>query len=98
MYQDIERAIRGRKLIRVNYPPGVRVVEPHTYGLNTNGNELLSVYQVSGASNSGEPGGWRLFRVDRIASLDVLSENFSGPRPGYARGDSRMTREIFAEL
>ncbi len=51
MYQDIERAIRGRNLIRVNYPPGVRVVEPHTYGLNTDGNELLSVYQVRDSLN-----------------------------------------------
>ena len=98
MYRAIETAIRDRKLITVNYPPGVRVVEPHAYGSNTDGSELLRVYQVSGASHSGEPTGWRLFRVDRIGSLEVLSETFSSPRPGYTRGDSSMTREIFAEL
>ena len=84
--------------MRLNYPPGDRIVEPHVYGTNTQGNELLRAFQVNGASASGQHNGWKLFRVDRIISMTVLAEVFNGARPDYKRGDRAMTYQMFAEL
>ena len=96
--ESIIRAINGKRLIKLVYSPGARVVEPHTYGINVHGNELLRAFQIRGASSSGERRGWKLFRLDRIASMAVLSDEFQGPRQGYVRGDRAMTQQIFAEL
>jgi hypothetical protein len=98
MNSSISIAIRERLKLQLIYDWGHRVVEPHAYGVGEEGQELLRVYQVGGASQSNEPIGWKLFRVDEIRSLQVLSETFSGARPGYKRGDKAMTRRIYAQL
>lgn len=98
MNLSIVTAIQERQLIKLDYAPGERLVEPHAYGRNVHGNELLRAFQVSGASASGEHRDWKLFRVDRIDSLIVLEEKFDEPRPGYRRGDSAMEEEIFSQL
>jgi hypothetical protein len=58
----------------------------------------VRVFQISGASDSGEPYGWKLLRVDEIRGLDILEEHFSGPRSGYKRGDKAMDKQIYCEL
>ena len=94
----IMQAVTGKHLIQLSYPPGLRIVEPHAYGVDAHGNELLRAFQVSGVSASGEPSDWKLFRVDRIISLTMLPEFFEDARPGYRRGDSAITKEIYVEL
>jgi len=91
-------AIRGHRLLRLNYHWGHRVVEPHAYGLNDNGHELLRVFQVSGASESGEHHGWKLLRVDEIHGLEILKEQFEGSRSGYKHGDKAMDQRIYCQL
>lgn len=91
-------AIGEHRLLRLNYHWGQRIVEPHAYGLNDNGHELMRVFQVSGASESGEPHGWKLLRVDEIHGLEVLKEHFGDPRPGYKHGDKAMDRHIYCQL
>jgi hypothetical protein len=98
MNPTICEAIHERRVLRLNYHWGHRVVEPHAYGLNDNGHELLRVFQVSGASESGEHHGWKLLRVDEIHGLHVLDDQFAGPRPGYKRGDKAMDQRIFCQL
>lgn len=98
MNPAICEAIREHRVLQLNYHWGHRVVEPHTYGLNDNGHELLRVYQVSGASESGEHRGWKLLRVDEIRGLQILDEQFQGPRPGYNRGDRAMDQAIYCQL
>ena len=91
------QAIQERRLLRVNYTVGMRTVEPHAYGESASGNELLRAFQIAGPH--ADPGhDWDLFRVDRITSIDILTETFPGPRPGYRRGDSAMKGGIFCEL
>ncbi len=90
MNYSMQNAINERRLIRLDYEPGQRLIEPHAYGLSSKGDELLRAFQVSGASASGVHHDWKLFRVDRINSLTVLNERFDGPRPEYRRGDSAM--------
>ena len=97
-YPSICTAINECKLINLVYEWGSRIVEPHAYGLNDNGNELLRAYQVSGASESGEHSGWKLFQIDEIRSLSVLEKTFSGPRPGYKRGDKALDERIYCQL
>lgn len=97
MNQLIIDAINSLKKLSFAYHGNYKIVEPHTYGLDKNNEERLSAYQVEGDSESGKPIGWKFFKVDEIESLEILSEEFSGPEMGYKRGDSRIAR-IIAEL
>ena len=60
------QAIGTRAVIEFSYGGGHRVVEPHTHGISTAGNEVLRGYQVSGYSSSQSSPFWRLFDVSRI--------------------------------
>jgi hypothetical protein len=94
----IVAAIENRACLRVWYEPGERIIEPHAYGRGTDGQYLLRAYQVDGASTSGEPEHWKLFRVDRIARCGPDDTPSDTPRPGYKRGDKAMKGGIISEL
>lgn len=64
------------------------MVEPHTFGRDSNGHKALSAYQINK--------GWRFFHLSDMKSVET-GQAFLGTRPGYTRGDSRMTH-IWAEL
>ena len=90
-YPAICDAIRLRRVVRFLYHGGVREVEPHMYGRNAGGSELLRAYQLRGPSSSGEPVGWKLFHVEDISQLAVTFEPFTAPREGYAPVDKVIT-------
>lgn len=94
---NIASAIHNRQLLSFTYAGYSRTVEPHTFGIDTRGHEVLCGYQVSGGSKSGASTGWKFFHVSEIRNLAVLTAQFSGPRPDYVRGDSAF-RVIHAEL
>jgi hypothetical protein len=95
---SITRAIQQRLLLQIMYDGGHRIVEPHAFGHNAGkGHDLLRAYQVSGSSKTFEYVGWKLFRCDEMLSLQVLEQHFSGPRPGYKRGDKALD-QIYSEL
>ena len=98
MDSKICRAIENCHLIELRSRWGSRKVEPHAYGRNDNGHELLRAYQISGASESGERQGWKLFRLDEITSLHVLEDGFSGARRGYKRGDKALDEWIYRRV
>lgn len=98
MESQIAQAISNRRLLRFYYEPGIRVVEPHALGVSADGNILLRAYQTGGASKSGEHANWKLFRVEKITSLEVTGEQFSGARPGYNPNDPAMKSRIIASL
>lgn len=56
----ITAAINQKQILRLTYPPGVRLVEPHAFGRSSDGNLLLRAYQTEGASASGEHDWWKL--------------------------------------
>ena len=85
---DICEAISGLHLISFTYDGYYRVVEPHTYGVDTKGHPALRAYQVQGESKSGPLPDWRPFRRDKMHGVTVLQKTFAGPRDGYKRGDS----------
>ena len=92
----IKTAIRSKNLLKFNYHGHVRVIEPHCYGLSTNGNPVLRAFQVGGTSPSG-PLSWRLFSMEDVKKVEFLNETFLRARPDYNANDSGMTK-IFCAL
>lgn len=90
-------AIRDRSVVHLRYDWGHRVVEPHVYGRSRDGQELLRAFQTGGHSESGEPHGWKLFRVDEIQNVHLPGGKFKGPRPEYKRKDPAISR-VYAQL
>jgi predicted DNA-binding transcriptional regulator YafY len=91
-------AIEGRRRVSLWYDPGVRVVEPHALGYGSDGQLLLRAFQVAGASASGQPFHWKLFRLDRIREAELNGGRFRKPRPEYQGDDPAMTRGIIAQI
>jgi predicted DNA-binding transcriptional regulator YafY len=91
-------AIEGRRLVSIWYDPGVRVIEPHALGYGSDGQLLLRAFQVAGASGSGQPVHWKLFRLDRIKDAKLNGGSFRKPRPEYQRDDRAMPRGIIAQI
>ena len=94
---SIANAIRERKLLQFTYDGFSRTVEPHAYGIDRKNRYVVRAFQVAGGSESGEYVGWKLFCEDEMLGTAVLNQTFSGPRPGYKRGDKAMY-QIVEEL
>jgi hypothetical protein len=90
-------AIRRRSLVMFEYGDLIRVVEPHRFGVNSAGHEMMSGWLRAGYSRSDPAGGWRNYLVGDLRALQVLDAPFAGTRPGYAAHDPRM-REVYCEL
>jgi len=91
MRDTICDAIQNRKLLEITYKGHRRIVEPHLIGQKTSGNDALSAWQVGGYSESDSYPPWRNYLLEKIESVTVLEESFSGPRPGYNPSDNTMT-------
>jgi len=92
MNLTICEAIRARKLLMFAYGDLMRIVEPHLYGVNAAGHEVLSAWLRPGLSRADPGGWWRTYRVDEISALRLLDESFDAPREGYNPNDARMVR------
>ena len=90
-------AIHRRSLVMFEYGDLIRVVEPHRFGVNSAGHEMLSGWLRAGYSRSDPAGGWRNYLLRDVSALQVLDAPFAGARPGYATQDARM-REVYCEL
>jgi predicted DNA-binding transcriptional regulator YafY len=88
------RAIRERRLLRVDYGDARRIVQPHVYGDDHAGDRLLSAYQVGGASASGAPQGWKSFRMDRVTDVALGDGTFHRARPEFQHNDGAFARII----
>jgi len=84
-------SISEKQIIEFVYDGEIRIVEPFCYGVSTSGNEVLSAYQVGGYSSSGNPDGWKLYRIDAISTISEHGMKFDGNRPNYNPNDNRMT-------
>lgn len=92
----IIEAVNERRCMELRYHGYSRVVEPHAYGRDKDGDEVLRCYQTSGGSVSGERAGWKQLKVRDVYSLHLLKEVFIA-RKEYKKGDKTMER-IFAQL
>lgn len=96
MNSTVIQAIRDRKVLELRYHGYSRIVEPHAYGRDKDGDEILRCYQTSGGSESGERIGWKLLKVREVFSLHLTKDIFS-IRPEYKRNDKAMGY-IFEQL
>lgn len=97
MNATIVGAIQNKEVLSLVYDGISREVEPHTYGVNSRGNEVLRCYQVSGGHTSERSTEWDLLKVSKIVALAKTGARFAAPRPGYKRGDRGMVT-IYQEL
>lgn len=95
--EQLSAAIRRRSLVMFEYGDLIRVVEPHRFGVNSAGHEMLSGWLRAGYSRSTPAGGWRNYLLSDVRELQVLDAPFAGTRPGYVAHDPRM-REVYCEL
>ena len=97
MNHDLVRAIADKRLIEFVYRIGeFRIVEPHDYGIRR-GVECLLGFQISGASPSGAPHGWKEFDVEEIQQLRVLERGFAGTRADHVQ-HHRTWDTLFARV
>ncbi|MBE0427410.1 MAG: hypothetical protein IBX72_12310 [Nitrospirae bacterium] len=98
MNNTICEAIASKNIVEFYYNGGIRIAEPHCYGIHKNtGNEVLCAYQIRGFSESGNLPGWRLFDVADVSALKITGEQFLSPRPNYNPNDKRMSK-IFCNI
>jgi len=88
------QAIDEMRLLLVEYGGRMRLVQPHVYGDDAHGDRLLSAYQVSGGSASGESKGWKSFRMDRVGAIELTDERFHAPRPEFQRNDGAFAHIV----
>ena len=93
---EICDAIQAHRRLRIFYDGSFRVVEPHFYGLNLQGEQVLVAYQVSSGGVTADRG-WYTFKVDEISGLMETGNEFLRPRPAYDSRDRRMQGH-FAKL
>jgi predicted DNA-binding transcriptional regulator YafY len=84
------RAIREGRVLRFSYEGGAREIEPYCHGFSGEAEEIVRGYQLAGASRSGEPIGWKTFRVDRMSAVAVCFTTFPSGRDGSNQADNRM--------
>lgn len=96
MNTSVMQAIQQRKVLELRYHGYSRIVEPHAYGRDMDGDEILRCYQTSGGSESGERAGWKLLKVREVFSLHLTNNTFLA-RPEYKRNDKAMAY-IFEQL
>lgn len=89
---EYERAIRERKVCIINYRDittepctGARQCFVGELGTNTAGNLCLRAYQYYGATHTEGVDEWKMFRIDRILSFEVLDwmTPVMVPPPGF---------------
>jgi hypothetical protein len=96
MNTSVVQAIQQRKVLEFRYHGYSRIVEPHAYGRDKDGDEILRCYQTSGGSKSGERAGWKLLKVREVFSLHLTNNTFVA-RPEYKRNDKAMSY-VFEQL
>ena len=96
MNTSVMQAIKQRKVLELRYHGYSRIVEPHAYGRDKDGDEILRCYQTSGGSESGERAGWKLLKVREVFSLHLINNMFTA-RLEYKRNDKAMAY-VFEQL
>ena len=86
------RAIEQRTLVQIDYDRSMVRVEPHIYGVDRQGNELLAGWVVAGSR-----GRWTIERLDDAKIVQPITEHFEGPRSDYVKDDP-MFATIYAAL
>lgn len=90
-------AIKLGLCLTISYGRYTRLVEVHAVGVNDLGHHIMSVWQVSGGSESNEPVGWKLLRLDEMTGCTLTNIQSGAPRQGYRPNAKQFTR-ILAQI
>ncbi len=90
---SLHQGIASRRLVSFDYQDGVgdrshRLVEGYALGQSRGGHLLYRAYTLRGTGDG--VGGWRLYRVDRMASVRLSDACYPANRALYRRGDKAM--------
>lgn len=91
--QACEAIAKSRRLA-LTYAGHDRVVEVHVAGHARQGEPLMRAWQVRGGSESGEPVGWKMFRMEDVTALRLTDERSLAPRPDYEPHDPAIVRIV----
>ena len=86
------QAIRRRALLEFLYDDRMRVVAPYCCGVSARGVDVLRAVQVRGESASGGLGFGKLWSIEKIEGLRMLSETFTPDDLDYNPRDRAMTK------
>lgn len=96
MDKVICEAIKSQKRVKIVYDGSERIIEPHTFGLDKNGNGKIRASQASGYSESGNPN-LKLFSVHKISQVKLLEDNFN-VNSFYRSGSDKGIPEIICQI
>lgn len=107
--EQLEDAVTNKFVCKIDYRgerpgdilDGIRMIEPVAVGVDTSGSHLLRAWLIRGVSKTGRANprlvpGWRLFRLDRIRSIQPTLEKFRRPHKGYNADDTMMSEVLFS--
>lgn len=97
MYLLIFESIEHRHLLQFTYEGFFRIIEPHMYGSDATGKDLLCGFQIAGTDGLGKRNGWHKFEVSKISDLACLPTKFPGPRHPY-RLASKTFKRIYCQV
>lgn len=83
MYLTIFQSIENCRLLHFHYDGYSRVVEPHLFGVDRRGLDVLYGYQVAGADIMGRHIGWKCYVAKDMHTILALDARFVGPRVSY---------------
>jgi hypothetical protein len=87
-------AIANARRLALTYAGHDRVVEVHVAGYARQGEPLMRAWQVRGGSESGEPVGWKMFRIEDVTAMRLTDERSRAPRPDYEPNDPAIVRIV----
>lgn len=96
MNPTIDQAVKEKRVLELRYHGYSRIVEPHIYGKDKNGEEVVRCYQLAGGSESGERAGWKLLKMKDVVLVHLAETHFV-PRPEY-RTEDAVVRQVFSRL
>lgn len=107
--EKLEDAVNNKFVCKIDYRgekpgdilDGIRIIEPVAVGVDTSGSHLLRAWLLRGVSKTGRANprlvpGWRLFRLDRIRSIQPTLQKFNKPHKGFNADDSMMSEVLFS--
>ncbi|WP_136420234.1 MULTISPECIES: hypothetical protein [Oxalobacteraceae] len=89
-------AVREKRVLELRYHGYSRIVEPHIYGEDRHGDEVVRCFQIAGGSESGERAGWKLLKI-KDALVVLVAETRFEPRAEFQRED-KVVRKLFCEV
>jgi hypothetical protein len=82
--------MKDRKRLELSYDGWFRTVEVHAVGFTKENRAVMRVWQTAGGPDGKELVGWKLFRLDEVASAAICARRSAAPRPGYKPDDPAM--------